>query len=105
LVSVFCSNDLDSWRRWYGIFGSTPLHQPEEEVMGRSMFEEKWYPVVDFPHFVVSNQGRVQTVFSRYMLRPFVQNGDIYVELTNANGQYVEVSLAVILITSVPEEK
>jgi hypothetical protein len=69
------------------------------------MFEEVWVPIVDFPHYHVSNQGRVRHDFSGFISSPFVKNGDIYVELTNRNGQYVEVSLAVILITSVPERK
>lgn len=84
-------------------------HQKVEEVPTTerplvSMFAEEWHKIPGY-NWSVSNQGRVRNDnISKHITRPYQHNGNMYVELTDDQGRYVETSMAWIFRHSIPEK-
>ena len=64
-----------------------------------------WKPIEGFEHWWISDYGSIRNHFSRYIPPLYVKKGEIYVELTDHEGRYVEVKLAKILKKAFPESK
>jgi len=73
-------------------------------IAGRSMFEEEWRQIPGY-NWSISNQGRVRNDnISQHIMRPFVVNGQMKVEITDDQGRYLEKSVASLMMEAFPEK-